>query len=224
MTIRKVINYQESAEFIRQGINDSRFKIKLDEITFDITDVTLNPINTNNILQEIIDKNKNFNENLELLKINLDDFNFDIFNLDDLSIKKSLENLLKIEKDTNNLLDDIAKIDNKEGLSFIKGCQYLVPPTQDDHIFIEKIDDNIEINGLTFSEIGWKHNDSFSLVVNNRAYLDNIFTKEINEYRKFNKTIKLSKNSPIKFIFHNNSGNYHQIWVDYEYTIIERNE
>ncbi|MCD3254345.1 hypothetical protein [Clostridium botulinum] len=92
-----------------------------------------------------------------------------------------------------------------------------IPPIQNHFIHKFRFDNNIYLTGISLNETGWKKNDRFDLVVNEENLISNATIKEIGEHKYFNTYYKVNANSPISFIYKNNSGNNKKVLFNLEY-------
>lgn len=75
-------------------------------------------------------------------------------------------------------------------------------------------DEPVLITGIAYSQTGWKDTDCFSVVCDDTVLFDRIYTKELGQYKHFNRYMDCSR---IKIIYHSNSGNSKLVWFDIDY-------
>jgi hypothetical protein len=223
---RYIINYEESMPYIEGAIREGKIKvgldIKINQETQAILDTTIIETKTNEL--EILNKdvNKKFsdirNEISEIVKSIIDTKTQkeEKFNEVQNFLKKVLENEELISKDLEDIINQISPI----GEQRVKGFYRYVPPVRGDFVISFKESSDILLTAITFSQIGWKFEDTFSLNINGKYnIINNVSTKEVAEKKKFVRKERVPANTPINFVLHNNSGNSRQMWLDIEYVI-----
>lgn len=152
-------------------------------------------------------------------------------------IKKELEekypdldftNVEALLKDIEDLLPDkeYRKLKKKikqftqykvEGQHQNEGRLLYIPPVKKDIREIFKFDYDVLVTGLHINMTGWKKEDKFELILNQKKIISDANIKEIGEHKYFNVFYPVTKNKPISFIFHNNSGNSRQLTIDLDF-------
>jgi hypothetical protein len=226
---RYVINFDESDVLLREAIRTSEISSRFE---VDLAKVSNAYIDLYNIETKIADHN-------EIYKIITETFDSLNYNVKEIIIRvtKARETRQESLSNLNNSFDRILEIDKdikeelqrlltpKDILSVgkrrIQGYYDYCPPVKNDFIIEHKVPFVIYLTAITYSQIGWKLLDTFSLMVDDEVVFESIATKEIAEKKAFSMRMKIYANSSIKFIHHNNSGNSKQIWVDFEYIATE---
>lgn len=140
-------------------------------------------------------------------------------NLDTTNLENAINNLKNSNNNNNeNIIKLLEEINNKIKLNTkhqqILGQLLEVPAIEGNY----KIDFKIEgeINGLSYSQSGWRYEDSFDLKVDDSYNIcTNSRTKEVAEH-KFLDGYNPCKNK-VTFIYHNNSATSKNVWVDLEF-------
>lgn len=71
------------------------------------------------------------------------------------------------------------------------------------------------INGITYSQSGWKPEDYWELQINGET-LFTVYTKEQAERKSFQSIMPVNTGDTVMIIHHNISGNSKQCWADLE--------
>ncbi|ASU00067.1 hypothetical protein PBI_PBS1_245 [Bacillus phage PBS1] len=221
-----IINYNDSAKYIQEAIRDARLSLSISDVNMDkVTEAILNTSVVEGKLSSIVDINDVINQTISNLSSDIENIsNFIITTSEEnKEIINQIETKLKSQLDvTKSIKDTVSGIADKlspQGEQRIKGFYEYVPPIREDFIleFIQNRD--IELTAISMSQIGWKYEDTYDLMVGEDIIFSNISTKEVAQKKKFNKGLKVPANTSIKFILHNNSGNSRQMWLDIEYLI-----
>lgn len=149
-------------------------------------------------LEEIFDELKE--------KINIDSGDIDTTNLE-----RNLEKRLKEIMDLMNRIIRSGKIAKSKSLN------KNIPALINDFVISHTFETDIYLCGLTFSQSAWKIEDSFSLEVGGVLLFDRISTKEVAQYKHLNAFYPVPKNTEVKIIYHNASGNSKIVWFDFDY-------
>lgn len=224
---RYVINYDELVPFVQQAISEAEIKIKSDNLEFTgASEIQLDTTKVKTLLDGLLEKNQSINDIINKIKSSASS---DIANILEEKFTKDteiidgniekLQELLDVEKKITAGLEEIKEQLNPLGDQRVKGFYEFVPPVVDDFKITFKQWNNIHLTGLTISQIGWKKEDTYSLIVDDEVYVDKIYTKEVAEKKRFNRYIKVPAGKDIVFVLHNNSGNSRQLWVDIEYIV-----
>jgi hypothetical protein len=225
---RNIINYSDIVPYIKSAIEESNIKIPLDNLNLgNIESASMDTVRIEEKMQEDITLNETVMVLLdEILKDSEEISTFlegsspEISNLLE-SIKQGVLDYLKsmseLKESTAAIVQQLAPL----GSQRIKGFYEYFPPGRGDYSIVHTFDRDVYLTAITYSQIGWKFEDSYSLIVgDDNAVIRNSFTKEIVEKKSFIKKVKVDKGTPVKFVLHNNSGNSRQAWLDLEYLVI----
>lgn len=80
------------------------------------------------------------------------------------------------------------------------------------------------LTGITFSQSGWKPQDTVTLLAGDTVLLDHIHTKEIGERREFPAWQRVSAGTEISVQYDNISGNSKMFFCDLEYIELRQPE
>lgn len=94
----------------------------------------------------------------------------------------------------------------------IDGSVLNIPAIKKDYILDFYIDG--QVNGITYSQSGWRWEDTWDLYIDDNLICNQCRTKEIGEHKYFNGFINAHH---VKFIYHNVSATSKIVWVDLEY-------
>lgn len=70
---------------------------------------------------------------------------------------------------------------------------------------------------MTFSQTGWKVEDTISLYVGDKCVIDNIHTKELGQVKSFAATYNVLPGEEVKIVYNNSSGNSKMFHCDINY-------
>lgn len=116
-----------------------------------------------------------------------------------------------------DLLKQILELLKDKGVqkskAFNKHIPAIVAPFELTHTF----DEDILLTGITYSQSGWKYQDTWDLIVDGNMLFEQVGTKEIGESKALNVFFYVPAGRPVTIIFNNNSGNSRVVWFDFEY-------
>jgi hypothetical protein len=223
---RYIVNYSEVFPFIQQAISEAELSASASGIDFsEVTSLTLNSDGVNTRITSLIDINTLINVKLDELNLTLKDLSTVISDINKSSTEKlgvfgeklqeKLDNTIKIRESVQQIADQLSPV----GEQRIEGFYKYVPPGRGDYTIEFVSDKEIFLTAITYSQIGWKFEDTFSFLVDGDGVFKNISTKEVAEKKRFNRYMKVPANTKVEFVLHNNSGNSRQIWLDIEYVL-----
>jgi hypothetical protein len=224
---RYIINYSDLEPHLKEALTKAKIPIPISDIDFSgITEASLDTTLIESKMASIVDINKLVNtaindliaeieplsEKLSILytenSVKLDDFNNE-------KVKKYLDETIKTRELVESIVEQLQPFGNQR----IQGYYKYVPPGRKDYIIDFKPTDDIYLTAITMSQIGWKLEDTWSLLVDGNDVLSNISTKEIAEKKSFTRYMKVEADTEIQFVLHNKSGNSRQLWVDFEFVL-----
>ncbi len=115
-----------------------------------------------------------------------------------------------------DLLKKIIALIYDRGVQQIYGLRQHIPSVVGIFTLTKTFDFDIMLTGISYSQSGWKYQDSWDLEVNGTKLFDS-FTKEIGEHKHFNVFYFVPAGTPINIYHHNDSGNSKVVWFDIEY-------
>lgn len=115
-----------------------------------------------------------------------------------------------------DLLKKILMLIYDRGVQQIYGLRQHIPSVVGVFKLTKTFDFDIMLTGISYSQSGWKYQDSWDLEVDGTKLFDS-FTKEIGEHKHFNVFYFVPAGTPINIYHHNDSGNSKLIWFDIEY-------
>jgi hypothetical protein len=225
---RNIINYSDIIPYIKSAIEESNIKIPLENLNLgSIESASLDTARIKEQMEEDITLNETVTVLLdEVLKDSdavssfLEESSPEINRLLE-SIKKGLLEYLKsmteLKEKTDGIVQQLAPL----GSQRVKGFYEYFPPGRGDYVVAHTFDRDVYLTAITYGQIGWKFEDSYSLIVGeDDKVISNSFTKELVEKKSFVRKVKVAKGVPVKFVLHNNSGNSRQAWLDLEYLVV----
>lgn len=224
---RYVINYAESEPHIRKALEESVLPISVGEIDF--SEQELFEVDTSSIeirIDDINNKNLIVNEMVEDLISTIKQATKEVKDLNDKNtiVLDEFNDGLQVFVDdtikTREIVEDILNLLQPSGTQQIRGFYNYAPPIKGDFKITFTVPEDIKITAVTYSQIGWKFNDAYSLIIDGTSVLENVYTKEVAEKKSLRMPSEVSANTPIDFILHNNSGNSRQLWLDIEYVLV----
>lgn len=155
--------------------------------------------------------------------VNLDECNIDL---------NDAEIVVEFPDDLKNMLDGYMKqivemlehLLGKKSNGYVQkviGLHEYIPALNFDFKTIHTFEEDVILTGVTYSQTGWKVCDTWDLYVNDKLLFENVYTKELGEYKHFNAFCMVKAGEEVKFIHHNISGNSKQIWWDIHYLGLE---
>lgn len=155
--------------------------------------------------------------NLEDIQINIDqdtDINVAFPETTHDLIQEYFNKMLALLSDiqNNSLSSDYSELTQK-----VFGFQQYVPALELDFQTLHTFEYDVLLTGITYSQTGWKTFDKWSFLVDGEILFEDLFTKELGEYKHFNVFYPVKAGQEIKFVHHNSSGNSKQIWWDIHY-------
>ena len=145
----------------------------------------------------------------------------------DSTMQKLLEEILKKLPDLTSVDDfkiNINKLtDIFSHLGEIKGefridSNYLnIPAVINNYPITFTYDYDLYLIGVDFSLTGWKKEDTWSLMIDDKIAFNKVNTKEVGDRKYFQLPYLIKAGSLIKVILNNNSGNSRQMWSDLYY-------
>lgn len=125
-----------------------------------------------------------------------------------------LKELLEITLDE----ETSRKLTNYAGESLVFEEYTEIPAIKGDYlVFSKKFDYNIKLTEFTYGQTAWKDKDVWSLWVGRDCVLEDIFTKELADTKRWEVFSEIPKNTEIKLILKNNSGNHRGVWISIGY-------
>lgn len=115
-----------------------------------------------------------------------------------------------------DLLKKILMLIYDRGVQQIHGLRQHIPSVVGVFKLTKTFDFDIMLTGISYSQSGWKYQDSWDLEVGGTKLFDS-FTKEIGEHKHFNVFYFIPAGTPINIYHHNDSGNSKIVWFDIEY-------
>lgn len=77
------------------------------------------------------------------------------------------------------------------------------------------VDNKYELMSLAFASTGYKDGDCFSLILNDKYVLYNIYTKELGQVKQIQPVRKIDTSTDtLKFVYNNTTGTSKVIWID----------
>lgn len=137
-------------------------------------------------------------------------------------ILKSLPDLTPIndfKTNINQLTDIFSHLGEIKGEFRIDGSCLNIPAIINDYPITFTYDYDLYLIGVDFSLTGWKKEDTWSLMIDDKIAFDKVNTKEIGDRKYFQLPYLIKAGSLIKVILNNNSGNSRQMWSDLYYVI-----
>ena len=128
---------------------------------------------------------------------------------------ESLENIsdllngLKIENDETKAEND--------GNQKAKGQYLQIPAVVGKYLLKWVFEEDIYITGIRYSQSAWKYQDSWDFHIADETVYETVSTKEVGEYKHFNRFEFVAAGTEMTFELANNSGNSRDLWVDVEY-------
>ena len=97
-----------------------------------------------------------------------------------------------------------------------------IPPLKNNNfkLGLKYFEQTTVLKSIQFGSFGWKDEDQVSVWLDNKQILANIYVKENSEKYIYNRSFIIQPNSEMYFVFHNNSGNTNQVWINVEYGLI----
>lgn len=155
---------------------------------------------------------------------NMDEVNINIEADTDINVKFPED----INKFIKNYFDEILAFikgleseNSKYRIQKVYGLQQYIPALSLDFETKHKFDKDVLLTGITYSQTGWKTFDTWDMYVDSKIIFEDLFTKELGEYKHMNIFYPIKQGEEIKFIHHNSSGNSKQIWWDIHYLVKE---
>ena len=144
-------------------------------------------------------------------------------NIEDIELG-DLEDFLKANLDAIiELLNQILELLKNRGTQRVHSISNHIPAVVGVYKFTTTFDYDIFLTGITYSQSGWKYQDSWDLMVGENLLFDEVCTKELGEQKQFNVFYFVPAGTPIDILFHNDSGNSRLIWFDIEYLGLSTN-
>ena len=145
-------------------------------------------------------------------------------NIEDIELG-DLEDFLKANLDAIiELLNQILELLKNRGTQRVHSISNHIPAVVGVYKFTTTFDYDIFLTGITYSQSGWKYQDSWDLMVGENLLFDEVCTKELGEQKQFNVFYFVPAGTPIDILFHNDSGNSRLAWFDIEYIGLSGNE
>ena len=135
-------------------------------------------------------------------------------------ILKSLPDLTSIDDfkiNINKLLDVFSHLREIEGEFRIDGNYLNIPAIVNNYSIIFTYNYDLYLIGIDFSLTGWKKEDTWSLMIDDKIAFNKVNTKEVGDRKYFQLPYLIKAGSLIKVILNNNSGNSRQMWTDLYY-------
>jgi hypothetical protein len=224
---RYVINYSDIFPHILSALGEAELKALASGVNLNVSDAALD---TQAIVQGItaaIDLNVLINGNVDEISAMLDETagNITEMNAKHAEALKALRERIvaKLELATGirEAVEQIAEQLVPLGDQMVKGLYDFVPPGRGDYPVEVNLEGEAYLTAVTYSQIGWKLEDAYSLFIGEDAFIENVSTKEIAEKKRFNRYPIVPAGTPVRFVLHNRSGNSRQMWLDVEYVMKE---
>ena len=145
----------------------------------------------------------------------------------DPTMQKLLEEILKklpdftpiddFETNINQLADIFSHLGEIKGEFRIDGNYLNIPAVINDYTITFTYNYDLYLIGVDFSLTGWKKEDTWSLMIDDKIAFNKVNTKEIGDRKYFQLPYLIKAGSLIKVILNNNSGNSRQMWTDLYY-------
>lgn len=119
-------------------------------------------------------------------------------------------------RDFNSFIEDFLEYE-LNGTKYIEGKMLDVPPIKGSYSTSFSFEKIVYITEISFNSLGYKKNDTFSILINNEEIVKNCYLKEVGENKYLNTFIKLPLSKELKVVFNNESGNSRQILCDVGY-------
>jgi len=221
---RYVINFDDTEPHLREAIRSSTLK---GDIEVDLSQVNawLNTAPIENTIMEHDTLYKIITNNFDSIGNTAKLITEEIINKDEPpgkiydEIESSLDRIIQVNEEIKQRLQELLNDSGiiEPGAQKIQGYYDYFPSLKGNYAITHAVDKDILLTGITYSQIGWKLEDTFSILVDGDEIFKDLGTKEIAEKKAFSEEMKLYANTAIQFVLHNNSGNSRQIWVDFEY-------
>lgn len=124
------------------------------------------------------------------------------------------------------LADKLSNITVKDlstlyGIQQIKGFKKTIPAIKGTYQIVKfQQNTNLVLTGITYSQSAWKPDDYWELFVGGEKRFEKIYTKEIATQKEWKIIEPINRNTEIKIVLNNNSGNSRNVWVDLEFVEI----
>ena len=151
----------------------------------------------------------------------------------DPTMQKLLEEILKklpdftpiddFETNINQLADIFSHLGEIKGEFRIDGNYLNIPAVINDYTITFTYNYDLYLIGVDFSLTGWKKEDTWSLMIDDKIAFNKVNTKEIGDRKYFQLPYLIKAGSLIKVILNNNSGNSRQMWSDLYYVKSDTN-
>ena len=188
---------------------------KLKDLSLALGDI-LNSIGGENgslsdALKELLERIEQNNTTSESMKGLFDNLLEQLKNADD-ETKIILEGLLE-------QLESLTQNSNlsAQGRQKAKGQYLQIPAIEGTYQIKWVFEEDIYITGIRYSQSAWKYQDNWSLYIDEETIYETVFTKEVGEYKHFNRFELVKAGTEITFELSNNSGNSRDLWADLEY-------
>jgi len=223
---RYVINYEEIQPIIREVFEDVVLTFSIDVDLSKVTSINLDTVLIEQLLDEygVTKFNKIVDNELQRLKI--DNYIHELLEKYTAELRKYSGEYRKLYKKMSKnyanmrvyLSEILAHLLYTEEYEHkTKGYYLEVPPIRGEHLVTQIFDKDVKVAGLSFNQIGYKLGDALSLIINGKPIMTRVNFKEIGERIMLQTPYRVFKNTEIKIVFHNDSGNHHHFWVDLEY-------
>lgn len=151
----------------------------------------------------------------------------------DPTMQKLLEEILKklpdfssmedFKTNINQLTDIFSHLGEIKGEFRIDGSYLNIPAIINNYPITFTYDYDLYLIGVDFSLTGWKKEDTWSLMIDDKIAFDKVNTKEIGDRKYFQLPYLIKAGSLIKIVLNNNSGNSRQMWSDLYYVKSDSN-
>lgn len=122
------------------------------------------------------------------------------------------------DKLSNIVVKDVTTL---YGIHRVKGFYTKITAIKGSFIVAKfKKNANLVIRGVTFSQSGWKAEDYWELYIGDEKRFDSIFTKEVATQKDWQVIEPVNRDTEIKVVLYNNSGNSRDVWIDLEFVEI----
>lgn len=119
------------------------------------------------------------------------------------------------DKLSNVIVKDLSSL---QGVHRTKGFYIKVPAIKSAFTIVKfQQNTNLVMTGVTFAQSGWKAEDYWELYIGGEKHFETIFTKEVATEKNWQVIEPIDKNTEIKLVLHNNSGNSRDVWVDLDF-------
>lgn len=122
------------------------------------------------------------------------------------------------DKLTNVVVKDLTTL---YGIQTVKGFYKKIPAIKGSYeILTFRKNANLVITGVTYSQSAWKSDDYWELYIGEDKLFDTVFTKEVATHKNWKIIQPVNRDTEIKLILYNKSGNSRDVWVDLEFVEI----